>query len=223
VSKYKLSFAIVTLIGSLSVTAARAAGEDPTGYVTSEGAPVTLSGQCVHTAEWASQMRFANCEPRPVQAEVAPAPAPEVTEEVVVVEEVAVAAVPVAVPFRLSLDALFDFDSATLKADADAGLDALAQQLAQAQYQGVGIVGHADRIGSAHYNQRLSELRAQAVGAYLAEHGVDGAKISFSGVGSSDPVTGSQCKGLRGARLVGCLQPDRFAEVSVAGSTRSVQ
>jgi OOP family OmpA-OmpF porin len=131
--------------------------------------------------------------------------------------------VPVAVPFRLSLDALFDFDSATLKADADAGLDALAQQLAQAQYQGVGIVGHADRIGSAHYNQRLSELRAQAVGAYLAEHGVDGAKISFSGVGSGDPVTGSQCKGLRGARLIACLQPDRFAEVSVTGSTRSVQ
>jgi OOP family OmpA-OmpF porin len=176
-----------------------------------------LAGQCVHTAEWARQMRFANCEPRPVVAAVAPAPAPQVTQEVVVVEE-AVAA-PVAVPFKLSLDELFDFDSATLKADADASLDALAQRLAQAQYEAIGIVGHADRIGAAAYNQRLSEHRAQAVGAYLAQHGVDGAKISFSGVGSSDPVTGTQCKGLRGARLIGCLQPDRFAEVSVAGTS----
>jgi OOP family OmpA-OmpF porin len=221
VSKYKLSIAVVTLIGSLSVTAARAAGDDPAGYVTSEGAPVTLAGQCVHTAEWAPQMRFADCEPRPVQAAVAPAPAPQVTEEVVVVQE-AVAA-PVAVPFKLSLDELFDFDSATLKADAGSSLDALAQRLSQAQYGAVDIVGHADRIGAARYNQRLSEHRAQAVGAYLAEHGVDGAKISFSGVGSSDPVTGNQCKGLRGARLIACLQPDRFAEVSVAGSTTSVQ
>jgi len=37
-----------------------------------------------------------------------------VVEEVVVVRE----AIVVAMPFALSLDALFDFDSATLKADA---------------------------------------------------------------------------------------------------------
>jgi len=217
-SKYKLSIAVVTLVSGFSITAARAA-DDTAGYLTTpQGAPVTASaGECVHTGEWTQGMRFANCEPQPVKAEVAPAPveAPEVVEEVVIVREA------IAMPFTLSLDTLFDFDSATLKADADAALDALAQQIGRADYQKVDIVGHADRIGAPLYNQRLSERRAQAVRAYLAAHGVDESKISFSGVGSSDPATGTQCKGLRGARLIACLQPDRFAEVTVVGTQSS--
>src|SRR5882672_3266240 len=218
-SKYRLSIAVVTLVSGFSITAARAA-DDAAGYLTtSQGAPVTASGECVHTGEWTQGMRFANCEPQPVKAEVAPAPvqAPAVVEEVVVVRE----AIAVAMPFTLSLDTLFDFDSATLKADADAALDTLAQQIGRADYQKVDIVGHADRIGAPLYNQRLSERRAQAVRAYLAAHGVDESKISFSGVGSSDPATGTQCNGLRGARLIACLQPDRFAEVTVVGTQSS--
>jgi OOP family OmpA-OmpF porin len=85
----------------------------------------------------------------------------------------------------------------------------------------VHIVGHADRIGPAQYNQRLSERRAAAVGAYLAAHGVDGSTIAVSGVGSAEPVTGSQCKGVRGKGLIACLQPDRFAEVTVNGTQTS--
>jgi OOP family OmpA-OmpF porin len=221
-SKYKLSIAVVTLVSGFSITAARAA-DDAAGYLTTpQRAPVTASaGECVHTGEWMPGMRFANCEPQPVKAEVAPAPvqAPEAVEEVIIVREVI--AVAPAMPFTLSLDTLFDFDSATLKADADAALDALAQQIGQADYQTVDIVGHADRIGAPLYNQRLSERRAQAVRAYLATHGVDESKISFSGVGSSDPATGTQCKGLRGARLIACLQPDRYAEVTVVGTQSS--
>src|SRR6267378_2526314 len=220
-SKYRLSIAVVTLVSGFSITAARAA-DDAAGYLTtSQGTPVTASGECVHTGEWTQGMRFANCEPQPVKAEVAPAPvqAREVVEEVIIVREVI--AVAPAMPFTLSLDTLFDFDSATLKADADAALDALAQQIGQADYQTVDIVGHADRIGAPLYNQRLSERRAQAVRAYLAAHGVEESKISFSGVGSSDPVTGTQCRDLRGARLIACLQPDRFAEVSVVGTQSS--
>jgi OOP family OmpA-OmpF porin len=222
-SKYKLSIAVFTLISGFSITAARAAG-DANGYVTSAGgAPVTAARQCVHTAEWAPQMRFADCEPQPAVAEAAPAPeqAAEVVEEVVVVQETVVA--PVVVPFRLSLDALFDFDSATLKANADAALDTLAQQIADAQYGTVDIVGHADRIGPAPYNQRLSERRALAVSEYLAAHGIDSSKISFAGVGSREPVTGTACKGRRGARLLTCLQPDRFAEVTVVGTQSSAR
>ena len=218
-SQYKLSIAALTLVSGFSITAARAA-DDAAGYLTtSQGTPVTASGECVHTGEWTQGMRFADCEPQPVKAEVAPAPvqASTVVEEVVVVRE----AIVVAMPFTLSLDTLFDFDSATLKADADAALDALGQQIGQADYQKVDIVGHADRIGAPLYNQRLSERRAQAVRAYLAAHGVEESKISFSGVGSSDPATGTQCNGLRGARLIACLQPDRFAEVSVVGTQSS--
>jgi OOP family OmpA-OmpF porin len=223
VSSYKLSIAVITLISGFSITAARAAGDAP-GYVTSEGAPVTAAGQCVHTADWAPRMRFADCEPQPAGAEAAPAPeqAARVVEEVVVLQETVVAA-PIAVPFRLSLDALFDFDSAALKAGADAALDTLAQQIAGAEYGTVDIVGHADRIGPAAYNLHLSERRARAVSEYLAAHGIDSSKISFAGVGSSDPVTGTECKSMRGARLVACLQPDRFAEVTVVGTQSSAR
>ena len=35
---------------------------------------------------------------------------------------------------------------------------------------------------------------------------------------SSDPATDPQCNGLRGARLITCLQPDRYAEVTVVGT-----
>jgi outer membrane protein OmpA-like peptidoglycan-associated protein len=223
-SKYKLSIAALTLVSGFSISAARAT-DDAAGYLTTtQGAPVTASAaQCVHTGEWTQGMHFADCEPRPVTAEVAPAPvqALEVIEEIVVVREVAAVQTPA--PFTLSLDTLFDFDSANLKADADAALDALAQEIVQADYRTVDVVGHADRIGAPLYNQRLSERRAQAVGAYLAAHGVDESKISFSGVGSSEPATGTQCKGLRGARLIACLQSDRFAEVSVAGTQHTAQ
>ncbi len=219
-SKYKLSIAALTLVSGFSITAARAA-DDAVGYLTTpQRAPVTASaGECVHTGEWTQGMRFADCEPQPVKVEVAPAPvqAPEAAREVVIVREAMV----VAMPFTVSLDTLFDFDSAVLKADADAALDALAQQIGQADYRKVDIVGHADRIGAPLYNQRLSERRAQAVRAYLGAHGVDESKISFSGVGSSDPATGTQCNGLRGARLIACLQPDRFAEVTVVGTQSS--
>jgi OOP family OmpA-OmpF porin len=220
-SKYKLSVAVITLMSGLSITAARAAGDAP-GYVTAAGSrPVTAAGQCVHTADWTPQMRFAECEPQPAVAAAAPAPveAAQVVEEVVVVQETVVA--PIAVPFRLALDTLFDFDSATLKANADAALDTLAQQIAGAQYGSVDIVGHADRIGTAAYNKRLSERRALAVGSYLVAHGIDSSKISSAGVGSSEPVTGTQCKGQRGARLLACLQPDRFAEITVVGTQSS--
>src|SRR5467141_2840426 len=172
-AKYKHKNPALTSHSEFSITAAPPADAAPGYLTTPQCAPVTASaGECVHTGEWTQGMRFANCEPQPVKAEVAPAPvqAPAVVEEVVVVRE----AIVVAMPFALSLDALFDFDSATLRADADAALDALAQRIGQADYQKVDIVGHADRIGAPLYNQRLSERRAQAVRTYLAAHGVDG-------------------------------------------------
>lgn len=124
-------------------------------------------------------------------------------------------------PVALAEVPAFDFDSAVLKANARPALDELARQLSQAQYQKIDIVGHADRIGPAKYNQRLSEKRARAVREYLVAQGIDGARIAVSGVGSSEPVTGSDCEGLRGKHLVSCLGRDRYAVVVVAGTRTS--
>ena len=77
------------------------------------------------------------------------------------------------VPFTVSIDALFPFDSAALTPQAAEALDALAQHLVQAHTRSVDIVGHADGIGHPAYNRRLSEQRARTVRDYLAARGVD--------------------------------------------------
>src|SRR5438128_2515428 len=139
------------------------------GYVTSryDHQPVhSRYGECVHDYGWQPGMRFADCEPAPVAAS-APQPATEdvvaVVVETVVVEAPAPQAVAVPVPYLLSVDELFDFDSASLKPEGRATLDVLANRIAQSGYDSVAIVGHADRIGAPRYNQQLSERRAQAL------------------------------------------------------------
>src|SRR5262249_57763335 len=101
-------------------------------------------------------------------------------------------------PIRISMNTLFDFNSAVLRADAGSALDGLAKQLTDANYQKVDIVGHADRMGPGKYNQKLSEQRAQAVRDYLLARGLDGSKVTAIGVGSTEPLTGTECRALPG-------------------------
>lgn len=218
---------VLAVIAAFSIAHAHAA-DDPAGYLISaqDGVPVTAgSGGCIRTGEWTPEASYRECDARPVAAVVAvPAPEPVVEQAPLVQVKSEVAAQPMAphpAPFRISMDTLFDFDSAVLRPHAGPALDELAKKLAEADYQKVSIVGRADRIGPAKRNQKLSEQRAKAVGDYLSAHGIEGSKITVSGVGSSDPATGDKCKGLRGKPLVSCLQPDRSAEVTVTGTQTS--
>jgi OmpA-OmpF porin, OOP family len=128
---------------------------------------------------------------------------------------------PQAVPFRLATGTLFDFDSATLRPQGRGALDMLAQKITGATYDRVQITAHADPIGSASYNRRLSGRRAQAVAAHLAGRGVDAAKLATSGMGSAVPaVSLANCKRKRGAALRQCLQRDRYAEIVVIGTSQ---
>ena len=191
------------------------------GYVTSGQDPDqpvrTRYGDCVHDYGYRPGMRFADCEPAP--APVA-APAPSVKEPVVEAPAPVPAPIPVNVPFRLSTDAFFDFDKATLNPKGQAALDEVASQLAGTTYDTITIVGHTDRIGTVAYNQKLSERRADAMAQYLMGKGLPADKISASGLGEKNPT--AQCSGLRGARLIACLQPDRYAEVTVSGTATQV-
>ncbi len=137
------------------------------------------------------------------------------TEPVVVAPPEPTPPAPMPKKFTYSADALFDFDKATLKAAGKTKLDELANALRDQSYNGIHITGYTDRIGSDAYNQGLSVRRAEAVEHYLTDKGVPADHIDAEGRGKSDPVTGDTCKGIRGKKLINCLQPDRRVEVEV--------
>jgi len=85
---------------------------------------------------------------------------------------------------------LFEFNKAVLTKEARAKLD--QEVVARAKDLGsialVHIDGHADRLGSAQYNQKLSEKRAEAVQAYLVSKGFEVSKIETLGSGKTNQV-----------------------------------
>jgi len=210
----------VALIAALSLAQAHAA-EEPAGYLvaTSDGAPVTTaSGACVRTSGWTPAASYRDCN----RGSEAVVPAKAGTPLVPAAAEPASSESPLpAAPIRVSMNTLFDFDSAVLRADAGPALDALAKQLTSRNYQKVDIVGHADRMGPGKYNQKLSEQRAEAVRDYLLTRGLDATKVSAIGVGATEPLTGKECRGLLGKPLVYCLQRDRYTEITVLGTQTS--
>jgi outer membrane protein OmpA-like peptidoglycan-associated protein len=83
---------------------------------------------------------------------------------------------------------LFDLDSATLRAESKPVLDEVVKVLAAEPGWKLTIEGHTDASGSAAHNQALSEQRAAAVKAYLVSQGVDAARLTTAGFGSSRAV-----------------------------------
>ncbi len=82
----------------------------------------------------------------------------------------------------------FDFDSATLRADAAPVLAALHQGLLQDGSSQVQITGHTSSEGDAAYNQALSGRRAQAVVDELVQRGLPRSRLSAAGAGESRPI-----------------------------------
>ena len=82
----------------------------------------------------------------------------------------------------------FDFDKASLTANAKVILNGVADTLLSAPDIAVEIGGHTDSFGSESYNQQLSEQRAKSVLEYLAGRGVNKARMSSKGYGESKPI-----------------------------------
>ena len=164
---------------------------------------------------------------RPVPAPVAyvapaPAPTPPPPPPVVAPAPAAVAPPPPPAPRRVqfSADSLFSFDQGDMRPDGKAALDKFASELRGTRFNTIVVEGNTDRLGSATYNQKLSEQRAQAVKAYLTNTiGIDGSRISAVGKGETNPVTKIEdCKGNKATpALIACLQPDRRVDVEVVG------
>ena len=130
-------------------------------------------------------------------------------------------AAPKSVSVNFETEPLFSFNKSEIRGDQRAKLDELISGLNGAQYDSIAVVGHADRIGSDAYNQKLSERRASAVRAYLVKKGVPSDKIHTESRGESESVTGDACNKTRGKALITCLQPDRRVDVSVSATKKS--
>ena len=77
---------------------------------------------------------------------------------------------------------------------------------------------HTDAVGSAEYNQQLSERRAQEVKRYLTQKGVDSDKIQAKWVGAAEPVTApGACDDMKRKAMITCLAPDRRVELEAVG------
>jgi outer membrane protein OmpA-like peptidoglycan-associated protein len=92
-------------------------------------------------------------------------------------------------PVNRGADALFEFNKATLAHDAIETLNALGPIVRKARKHPMTVEGHTDGIGSADYNMGLSERRAEAVRAWLAEqHYVDAGSLTAKAFGKTRPV-----------------------------------
>ena len=81
------------------------------------------------------------------------------------------------------------------------------------------VDGHADRLGSHAYNQKLSEKRAEAVRAYLVSRGFDAARFEVLGSGQTNAVKSCPDQKNRKA-LIECLAPNRRVVVEMRGMPR---
>jgi outer membrane protein OmpA-like peptidoglycan-associated protein len=91
----------------------------------------------------------------------------------------------------VSLDIKFEFDSARLTAGAKQQLDVLGAAITSAELRDYRfrLTGHTDSSGSASYNQRLSELRAQSTRNYLVErYGINPRGLEVLGKGEAQPL-----------------------------------
>jgi OOP family OmpA-OmpF porin len=82
----------------------------------------------------------------------------------------------------------FGFDKSNLTAKAKADLDEVVASVPNTKGYIVVVEGDTDAIGSAAYNYRLSERRADAVVQYLAEKSVPAHKIYIIGLGKDKSV-----------------------------------
>jgi OmpA-OmpF porin, OOP family len=112
----------------------------------------------------------------------------------------------------LGADVLFRFDRFAGGELLDEGrrqLDSAAARLRGVELRSVRVIGHADPLGSAAYNLRLSQRRAETVKALLVQRGVPAERIAAEGRGKAQLLALCNQKTLRGTALQACHQPNR--------------
>jgi outer membrane protein OmpA-like peptidoglycan-associated protein/outer membrane protein W len=115
-------------------------------------------------------------------AEETAAPAPMHTAVAPVVMPKATPAPKVA-PVAQNFTVFFDFNKSVLTPEAKHIIAAAAAQYKKGGYAKITVTGHTDTVGTASYNEKLSQRRALAVEAELKTLGIETSHIKEMGVG----------------------------------------
>ncbi|MFA6279819.1 MAG: outer membrane beta-barrel protein [Bdellovibrionales bacterium] len=127
-------------------------------------------------------IRYTFAQPKakaePMAETPAPAPAPVVASSK--------ATPPVVAPVPQSYMVFFDFDKSVLTPEALRIIASAAEDYKKGGYVRLVVTGHTDTMGTAKYNQKLSERRAAAVKAEFIRLGVPAEGLMASGAGKGN-------------------------------------
>jgi outer membrane protein OmpA-like peptidoglycan-associated protein len=82
----------------------------------------------------------------------------------------------------------YDFDKASLRKESFETLDMLVEVMKRKSNMEIEIAGHTDNHGTAEYNLKLSQERAESVRKYLVSKGIKQNRITAKGYGFSQPI-----------------------------------
>jgi OOP family OmpA-OmpF porin len=100
---------------------------------------------------------------------------------------------------RITQQIQFEFNKSKIKGDISFKiLDEIVQILKDNPKITLEVQGHTDNVGSATYNARLSQARADSVRAYLVAHGTDPGRLVSRGYGMSKPLVPNNTAANRG-------------------------
>ena len=94
-------------------------------------------------------------------------------------------------------DTGFNTNSADIKPGFHSTMDKIADVVVRYGKTSLTVAGHTDDVGTAQYNQALSERRAHSVAQYLETKKVQAVRLAIVGKGETMPIASNNTEGGR--------------------------